>query len=190
MAQTEPTTEPALVTAGDTIVWRRSLADYPASAGWVLKYRLINAGAKYDITAAASGDEHRVSVTAATSATWTAGDYAWTAWVEGSSSERYTVGTGQLTVKPNLAAVSAAGFDTRSAAQQALDGLKAALKTYVSSRGHVAEYTIAGRVMKFRSATEIADQIAFWEREVAKEEQAERLAKGLPSRRRVLVRLR
>ena len=189
MAQTEPTTEPALVTAGDTLVWRRSLADYPASA-WTLKYRLINAGAKYDITAAASGDEHRVSVSAATSAAWTAGDYTWTAWVEGGSSERYTVGSGKLTVKPNLAAVSAAGFDTRSQAQQALDGLKAALTTYVSSRGHVAEYTIAGRMMKFRSASEIEEQIRFWERELAKEEQAERLAKGLPSRRRVLVRLR
>ena len=62
------TTEPARVTAGDTIAWTKTLSDYPASAGWVLAYTLINAGAKITITAAASGDDHAVTVLAATSA--------------------------------------------------------------------------------------------------------------------------
>lgn len=190
MAQTEPITEPAIVTAGDTIAWRRSLPDYPASAGWVLKYRLISPSTSHEVIATAAGDEHRVSVTAAASALWQAGEYTWTAWVEGGAAERYTVGAGQITVKPNLAAVVSGGFDTRSQAQQALDALRAALKTYVSTNGHVVEYSIDSRTMKFRSVTEIEDLIRFWEREVAREEQAERLAKGLPSRRRVLVRIR
>lgn len=189
MAQTEPTTEPAFVTAGDTLIWRRSLADYPAGDGWVLKYRLINAAAKYDITAGADGDEHRVSVSAATSAAYTAGGYTWTAWVE-KAAERFTVGSGQITVKPDLAAVTAAGFDARSDAQQALEALKAALKTYVSTNGHVAEYEIAGRRMKFSSAAEIEEKIRFWQRELASADKAERLAQGLPQRNRVLVRLR
>lgn len=189
MAQTEPHTEPTIVTAGDTLIWRRSFADYPAGSGWVLKYRLINAAGKYDITAGADGDEHRVSVAASTSAAYTAGDYVWTAWVE-KGAERYTVGGAPITVKPNLAAVTAAGFDARSAAQQALEALKAALKTYVTTNGHVAEYEIAGRRMKFSSASEIEEKIRFWQREMASADKAERLAQGLPPRNRVLVSLR
>ena len=74
-----PTTEPAAVNAGDTVRWRRALADYPASAGWALTYTLLNAAGKITITASAQGDDHLVSVPAATSAGWAAGDYAWRA---------------------------------------------------------------------------------------------------------------
>ena len=41
-----PSTEPAVFTAGDTLKFTRSLADYPASEGWVLSYTLVNADAK------------------------------------------------------------------------------------------------------------------------------------------------
>ena len=47
MAQT-PTTEPASLQAGDTLRWQRTLPDYPASEGWVLSYRLINAQGKLE----------------------------------------------------------------------------------------------------------------------------------------------
>jgi hypothetical protein len=33
------TSEPVRITAGDTVAWTKALPDYPASAGWVLKYR-------------------------------------------------------------------------------------------------------------------------------------------------------
>lgn len=178
---------PALITAGDSLAWRINVPGHSANDGWVLKHRFINSAAKFDITSTADGEDHLVNVAASVSATYAPGTYARTDWVE-KGAERYTVGSGSLIVKPDLAAVSSAGYDTRSAAQQALDALKAALQTYVSSRGHVAEYQIAGRVMKFRNAMEIEQQIQFWQREVAAEERAERLAKGLPSRNRILVR--
>ena len=69
------TLEPSRVTAGDTITWLRSLADYPASAGWVLSYTLINSAAKISITATASGADHLVTVAAATSAAYTPATY-------------------------------------------------------------------------------------------------------------------
>ena len=62
-----PTTEPETITAGDSLTWKRTLADYPAGT-WTLKYRLINADGKIDITATASGTDHLVSVEPATSA--------------------------------------------------------------------------------------------------------------------------
>lgn len=183
---TIPSTEPSFVRAGDTVAWTRTLDDYPASA-WTLKYRLINAAGKIDITAVADGDTHSVSVAAATTAAWTAGVYAWQAYVEGGTSERYTVGTGTVTVQPDLAA-EAAGFEARSTAKKALDDTRAALATWIATNGQVQEYQIAGRVMKYSSIADIEGRIRLLEREVAREEAAEKLAAGLQPPRRVLVR--
>jgi len=184
MAQTVPTREPASVTAGDTLAWQISLADYPASAGWTLKYRLINAAGKIDITGTASGDDHRVSVPAATSAGWTAGDYTWQAYVEGGTSERYTVATGAITIKANLAAQSA-GYDTRSPAAKTL----AAVDSWLTSRDlAVAEYEIAGRRMKYIPITDLIALRSKLQAEVARETAAERVAAGLPSKSKVYVR--
>lgn len=186
MAQSIPTTEPAILQAGDTIKWRKALPDYPASAGWSLAYRLINAAARIDITAAAEGDDHLVTVAAATSAAWAAGAYTWTAFVT-NGSDRYTLGSGTITIRPDLAAMQA-GFDARSTARKALDDLRTALAAWLSSNGHIQEYDIAGRRVKFASADDLRARIALAEREVAREDAAERLAAGIPAGRRVLVR--
>ena len=179
-----PTTEPTSVTAGDTITWTRALADYPATA-YTLKYRLINAAGKIDITATAAGADHLVSVSSTTSAAYTAGSYAWTAWVE-KTGERTTVGGGTITVKPNIAAL--ATLDARSDAAIIVDQLMAAYKTYTASQGNVAEYEIAGRRMKYRSSAEILDQLNHWKGILAGEKRAERIAAGLGGGNQIHVR--
>lgn len=184
MAST-PTTEPAAITAGDSFTWQKTLADYPAGT-WTLKYRFINAAGKIDITAAASGSDHAVTVAAATTAAYASGDYTWQAYVT-SGAVRHTVASGRVTVKPNLAA-QLAGFEARSTARKALDDTRAALATWISSNGQVQEYQIAGRVMKYSSIADIQGRIQLLEREVAREEAAEKLAAGLQPPRRVLVR--
>lgn len=178
--------EPASVTAGDTVAWLKTIADYPADQGWVLSYVLINSTAKITITASAAGADHQVSVDAATSAAWPAGDYTYQA-AAAKGLERYTVGNGLISVGKSYAAQ--ATLDTRSTARQMLDALEACYLAYLSDgQGHVAEYDVAGRRMKFRNAAEIWQQIEKLKREVAAEDRAARLAAGLPSRRRVLVR--
>lgn len=186
MAQTLPTTEPTFARAGDTIAWRRSLADYPAPT-WVLKYRLINAAEKIDITATADGSDHLISQAASTTATWEPGDYEWMSYVEGGTSERYTVASGRITLRPNLAAAST-GYEARSTARKALDDLRAALATWIASNGQVQEYEIAGRRMKYASSADIRARISLLEREVAREDVAEKLAAGQDPGRRLLVR--
>lgn len=183
---TIPTTEPASLQAGDTLRWQRSLPDYPASDGWVLSYRLINAAARIDIVAAADGDTHSVLVPATTSASYAAGDYTWTAHVT-RATERYTVGRGALRVLPDLAAATT-NADGRTPAQRALADLRTALLGWLSSQGHVAEYEIAGRRMRFASAAEIQTRIAIAEREVSREAAALGLAGSAQTARRVLVR--
>lgn len=181
---TIPTIEPTSIVAGDTLSWQRTLADYPATT-WTLKYRFINATTKIDITATASGTDHLVAVTSTTSAAYTAGTYTWTAWVE-KTDERVTVGGGILVVQANIAALNT--LDARTDAAKIVDQLMAAYKTYTESNGLVAEYEVAGRRMKYRSAAEILTQLNFWESRVNTEKKAARIAAGLGGGGKVLVR--
>ena len=178
------TLEPSRVTAGDTITWLRSLADYPASAGWVLSYTLINSAAKISITATASGDDHLVGVLAATSAAYAPATYTWHAAVT-KAAERYTVGTGQMVVAPNLAA--AATYDTRTSARKALDAVNLAMETY-GAKAYLHSYEIAGRKQQFQTP---GDFLAFRSKlmaEVAREDNATRLAAGLAPKNQLQVR--
>lgn len=182
MAQT-PTFEPATIQAGDTVRWQRDLSDYPASDGWVLNYRLINAAVKIDVVATAEGDSHLIVISAATCAAYAAGEYTWVATVT-RAGERYTVGQGTITIKPDWAAAST-GADARTPAAKALADLRSALLQWLSTSGHVSEYEIAGRRMRFASAQDIRERIAIAEREVAREST---VASGQTGARRVLVR--
>jgi hypothetical protein len=180
--------EPTSFTAGDTLSWTRTLADYPASAGWVLAYRFINATSKFDVTGSASGDAHTIAVAATISAVYAAGTYSWQAFVT-KGAERYTVATGTCAVEPNLAAVSATGYDNRTPARKALDALNAGLAQF-GSNAHVQGYTIEGREMRYRT---FADFIAARDRlaqEVAREDAAQRAAAGLTSKNRLRVQFR
>lgn len=166
---------PSQFTAGDTLRWTVDLPAYPADAGWVLKYMLVNAESGIEITAVADGASHLVDQAMANTASWAVGDYAWQAVVEGSG-ERHTVGTGRIRVLMPLLGLSAT--ETRSQARRILDALLAAYESYVGNGGHVGEYQIAGRTMKFRSAEEIIKQINYWRAQVAREEAAAAMAAG------------
>lgn len=182
MAQT-PTFEPASIQAGDSITWQRTLPEHPASDGWQLSYRLINAGARIDIVAAADGDAHLVTIAAAISAAYAPGTYTWLAAAT-RTTERATVGQGTVTIKPDWAA-SAGGADARSPAVRALDDLRAALLKWLATSGQVQEYEIAGRRMRFATATEIRERIRMAEGEVNREALT---FGGQPPARRIAVR--
>jgi hypothetical protein len=171
-----PTTEPAFVTAGDTVAWTKSLSDYSAADGWTLAYRLINAAGHIDITTTPAGHDHAVTEMAADTSAWPAGAYTWQAYVT-KAGDRHTVGTGAITIRPNLAAKDA-GYDARGTWAKTLDGLRLALATWLASSGQVAEYEIAGRRMKFATADDIRKRIAIAEKEVAREAAAESTAAG------------
>ena len=176
---------PASAMAGDTLSWRKALPDYPASI-WTLTYSLLNADGKITIIGTADGDEHVLSAAAATTADWDAGVYQWVATVS-DGTDRHTVGSGSITIKADLVA-QLAGYDARTTARKALDDLRAALATWISTKGHVQTYTIDGVQMSFASAADLKARISILEKEVAREEAAERIAAGLGSGRRVLVR--
>lgn len=184
---TQTSLEPSSLYAGDTWTWRRALTDYPASAGWVLKYVLANAGHRLNITSTASGDEHAVSVPAATTAAVPAGSFTWQAFVE-KGAERFTIGRGTLTVLAGLIDAGTAGADLRSEAQVALDAARLALKTYTETNGAVSEYEVntgqGSRRVKYRSVDELRQLVAYWARQVEAEriKQQRRQGKSLAGR--------
>ncbi len=177
--------------AGDTLSLTVTLADYPAGAGWTLSYRLTPraAGTPYSFNATASGDDHVVSVPAATTAAWVPGDYTCSAWVTHTDGRRATVESegGQVVVRPDPATLGA-GTDTRSDAERNLAAVKALLAGKATDG--VASYQIAGRQLASYSLTELLKL----RRQLELEVDAERLAAGLRPQyggggiRRILVR--
>ena len=182
MAAPIPTTEPAALIAGDTAKWLKTLRDVPASAGWVLTYTLINASAKITFSASASGDDHLVNVAAATTAAWAAGSYAWRATVA-LTGEVYTVASGTITVEP---AFGAATLDNRGHARKVLANINAYLEN--ANNLTAARYQIAGRELQRISIAELLTLRDRYRSEVAREDAAANVARGLPDKRRVMVR--
>ena len=181
MTQTVPNSEPAALTAGDTAKWLKSLSDYPASAGWVLSYALVKAGSVITFSGTASGDEHLVTVPAATTASWSVGRYQYQASVT-KAAERYGVGAGQIEIKPNFAAV-AGGLDARSHARITLEAVEAVIQGRASQSQ--SEYTIANRQLKYIPLSELLALRDRYKAEVLSESRVD----GLGFRNKILTRL-
>ena len=182
-----PTTEPEILVAGDRWVWKRAdLSEY--GTGFTLTYELtINGGGTpITLTATLSGSEYLIEIAAATTAAYTAGDYSWSALItRDSDSERIRVSTGTLTVKPDPAISTA---DPRSHARIALDAIEAVIEKRATKDQE--SYSIAGRSL---SRMNITDLLTFRDRyrlDVKREEDAEKIAKGLGTGKNIVVRMR
>lgn len=183
---TNPTIEPRTLRAGDTWKWRREdLADYPAPT-WTLKYRFKSAAGGFEVVAAASGALHQVTVAASTTAGFAAGTYSWAAWVE-SGAEQYTVGSGTVTIEPNLRAGAATdALDARSHARKVLAAIEAVLEGRASRDQE--EYRIGDRMLKRTPIADLLRLRALYRKEVAAEDAAAAIANGTGTGRRILTR--
>lgn len=182
-------TLPTTHTAGDTFTHLATLADYPASAGWVGKLRLVPrsvGGSVVELTATASGSSYAFAATATATASWAAGGYTLVLWVE-LGAVKYTAESGQFTVAADPRAI-AAGTDSRSQARRTLDDLMAARATWAVSQGRTRSYKIGDRERVFATAAELDQEIQFWTAQLASETAAARLAQGLRPKNRLLVR--
>jgi hypothetical protein len=182
-----PTTEPTRVHAGDSLTWRREdlTADYPANAGWSLSYTLISHSRAFQVPAVADGTAFAVTVDAATTATWPAGDYTWAAAVT-LGAQRNTIAQGRITVLPNLAG-AVGGLEVRSPARQALDAVNAALASY-GAKAYLQEIQTGDRRQRFNTPAEFLAFRSRLEAEVRREEVA---SGARPSgSNRLLVRFR
>lgn len=173
---------------GDTLNFATSVPDYPPTAGWALKFRLIPraGGSPIDIATtqdSADSSQHRASVTATTTAAWTAGEYSWASWVE-KVAEKYSVSSGSITLKPDPRVATT--LDSRSTARTALDNVRLLLAGKASSG--TLSYRIGERQLQSYSMPELLQLESKLVADVKREEQADALAAGMPSRRRVFAR--
>lgn len=181
MAAITPTTEPTSLLAGDTAKWLKTVADYPASEGWALSYTLVSAATRITFNATASGDDYLVNVIASTTAGWAPGAYEWRAQVS-KAGEVFTVATGSIAVQPSFGSA----VDGRSHARKALANIEA----YLENAGNLsaAMYEIAGRKLQRINLPELLALRDKYKGEVAREDAAANIARGLPDKRRVMVR--
>lgn len=186
MALDIPTSEPSSVRVGDTWSWSRSLTDYPAPT-WTLSYVLINGADKIAIIAAADGADHLITVAMATTAAYKPGKYHWASSVTDGVS-RYTIEEGDIELQPDLAASTTSRYDARTSWAQLLAAMDTAIAAY-GSKAWTQEYSLGNRTLKFRNNS---DFLIMYDRarvEVAREEQAAKLARGMGGGQRVMVRM-
>lgn len=175
------TKEPLNFVAGDTVKWKRSLSDYKYSDGWRLKYSARGAAA-INLTASADGDDHLITILAATSAGYTVGTYYWIAHVE-KDAERYTIDDGYFEVKANLATATSI-TDRLITLQGNIDAINA----FLGQNFKYASYSIAGRSLSNYSAADLYILKDRMQRELNKLRDENKLKRGIATNKLIRVR--
>jgi len=141
---------PASFTAGTTVKFRRTYADYPADQGWTLTgylrgaairdYVAVAAGASFDFTFAATG-----AGPPAGTDSLTPGNYVWEERVS-KAGEVYTPPGGTATVQVIQNTATAAAGDLQSKDEKDLVVVEAAISGRLTA--DLESYEIAGRAVK------------------------------------------
>lgn len=166
---------------GDTLTLTYSLPDYSSDTYniWIALRGASAIDIKSGVTGVTvtpSGGDFEVTVTATTTAGWTAGDYSYAVYAGKSSwAERYQVYTGRVTIKPDYSA-QVAGYDGRSHAEKALDAIEAVLENRASL--DQSQYAIAGRQLTRMTIDELFKFRNYYRAEVEAEKRASRAANG------------
>jgi len=169
MAATTPTIEPYELIAGDTLKFDKTVVDYTPADGWSLSYSFrSNTGTGFDISATSNTNDYSVTVAASTTTGYTAGVYAWQAYVT-KSGERYLVDSGKLVIKANLNALAtSATTDQRTHARVMVETIRSVLEGRAGS--DVESYNIGGRSINKIPIAELADLLQRYEDKLKAEE--------------------
>lgn len=137
---------PSQLYAGDTLIFETDVWEHPHGQ---IKFSISNHHNTYTFEA---DEDHLVSISAATTATWVPGKYRWTSFhVDGD--QRTTLQSGDFEILPDP---SVAG-DNRSHAQKMVDAIETALE---ETAGTELTITINGRTVTYerREALNIRNQ--------------------------------
>lgn len=184
MAANVPLIEPDTITAGDTVTFERAYVDYSAGDGWVLTYVFVHqpTGVAQSFSSTADGDMFLITVPAATTASWPAGDYSGQGYVT-LAGQRFTVWTGRIKVKPNFAGGPVG--DTRTAARMILDNVESVLAKRATQE--VLEFTVEGTTLRKASVNDLLKLRDRYRVIVSNEEAEERARAGKATGRRILT---
>jgi hypothetical protein len=189
MAGPQPPMQTTTIVAGDTFRAVVAVPEYPASAGWVLHYRLaplLAAGAVIVLQAVVVNGQYTLAATPVETAAWAPGGYSWTSWVE-LGGDVHSVASGQVQIRPDPRTV-APGYDNRTPARAALDAANAAMASY-GSKAYLQSISVAGKTMSFQSPERFMAWRSALQSEVAREEAAGGTTTAPGAGRRFLVRV-
>lgn len=176
-----PTSEPSVITAGETWAWTKSLSDFPATDGYVLKYALQAVGKPLiTLTATTSGAGYAVNVLAATTAGYAPAVYTWQSYLE-LGAARYPGERGSLSV---LASPLAAYGSTHSTRTLAL--IELALEQRIPNGLEMTN--VDGQELHLIGLEALTRLQRLYQAKVQAEANALRVANGLKSRRFVYTR--
>lgn len=173
---------PASIIAGDTLRVNITGGDHPAT-GWTLKVLFSGSTGNKSFLAAATGVNFLLTLTAAQTATLTAGQYAVSyIFTETATGERVTDDTQRIVaVFPDPTATV-----TESMAKQTLDALEASLLIVAAEPDTTVNFN--GQSFTGRNLPELQKAIVSQKQIVAFEENKRRVDAGLPSNRFSKVR--
>ncbi len=150
---------PAQMQIGDTWQWTESLSDYPASGGWAFSFSLYRYGqAVIQISASVSGDDFSITVPAANTTGIAAGEWQWTAYVS-KGTDRFTVETGTVKLKPDLAAATST-TDLRTDEEKILDALIATQQRRATKEQESMQ--IGGRAIRYLAPDDLEHMIGIY----------------------------
>ena len=171
---------PNKLRAGDSFIFTGSVSEYPASV-WTMTLKIANQNAVYTVTGSADGDNHLLSVAYTATAKWKAGKYRIIAQVF-NGSEKYTIATGDFELLPDLVNQT----DGRHHVEKVLGAIEAVLEGKATT-DHLSMSFNGRNIQRFTP-----EQLLYWRDkykvELAQLRAAERVAKGLPSGRKILTR--
>lgn len=119
---------PSRVTAGDTWTWLWTPADYPATDGWTMSWRVIGAGVALTVPSVASGTGFRATADAAATAALVIGARGLAATLIGWAArggERFESYRGEIMIDPDPATITG---DIRGPAALALEAVNAMIR--------------------------------------------------------------
>lgn len=177
-----PAYEPREIVIGSTLKWTRDLRDHPASE-YSVTYYFRGAGKGFDAAAVpdeVDADLHSVTVSAATTAEMTPGNYFWQAVAE-KGGEKFVVAVGEAKAVAGLAAVAVGtAVDQRSRAKKTLDAIDALLAGKATLDQQ--QYEISGgggsRMLSRIPISELLKLRDTYARIVARERRRERVKRG------------
>lgn len=187
-AANAPSAVPEKIVVGDFIQWKRTdlSSDYPP-ASYTATYiaRITGGGAnEIQVTGSNSDGIYLFTVTSATSAAFTAGQYHWQLEiVQNSSGNRIVVDRGYFEAIVDLDANNA---DPRTHAEIMITKIESLLSGKADS--DVANYSIAGRSLTKLTFQELIQARDYYKQEHRKEEIGERIRRGIATGSTIQVR--
>lgn len=173
--------EPAKLYIGMDATWTESVPEYPATDGWTLKYSLTNASYQVSLSSTAEGSDHVISIAAADTSTWHAGNYYYTKYAE-SATEKFVIAQGQIQI---IASVLAA-TDRRSHAQKMLDAIEATLESRATKEQ--LSLSIANRSIQYLTIEELTKARSYYKELVKAETNQDKINAGEQTGNKILVR--